>query len=137
MKICLTAIRSPRTPQEKEMVKRACFDCHTNETIWPWYSNMAPVSWFVYRDVSKGREHLNFSEWNVRPSVPEGEGEGEAHQHGPEVIQKVLEWGEMPPAQYLLRHPEARLTNKEIQTLIEKLPVATEQQMMGNTLISL
>ena len=62
------------SPQTREITKRACFDCHSNETVWPWYSNIAPVSWLVYRDVSDGREHLNFSEWDMHPSLPEGEG---------------------------------------------------------------
>ena len=87
------------SPQTRAIVKRACFDCHSNETVWPWYSNIAPASWLVYRDVSEGREHLNFSEWDLHPSVPEGGGEGEEHQHGPEVIREVLETGEMPPVQ--------------------------------------
>ena len=115
------------SPQTREIAKRACFDCHSNETVWPWYSNIAPVSWLVYRDVAEGREHLNFSEWGVHPSLPEGEGEGEQHQHGPEVIQEVLESGEMPPATYLLMHPEARLTDQEIQILIDGLPKSTQE----------
>ena len=115
------------SPETRAIAKRACFDCHSNETIWPWYSNVAPVSWLIYRDVSDGREHLNFSEWDVHPSMPEGEGEGEEHQHGPEVITEVLESGEMPPATYLLLHPEARLTDQEMQVLIDGLPKSTEQ----------
>jgi hypothetical protein len=113
------------SPQTREFAKRACFDCHSNQTVWPWYSNIAPVSWLVYRDVAEGRKHLNFSEWDVHPSVPEGEGEGEQHQHGPEVMQEVLEYREMPPATYLLIHPEARLTNQELQILIDGLSKST------------
>jgi len=45
------------------MARRACFDCHSNETVWPWYSSIAPVSWLVQRDVDEGREKLNFSDW--------------------------------------------------------------------------
>ena len=56
------------SPQTRALTKRACFDCHSNETVWPWYSNVAPVSWLIYRDVSKGREHFNFSEWDMHPS---------------------------------------------------------------------
>jgi hypothetical protein len=112
------------SPQTRELAKRACFDCHSNETVWPWYSKIAPVSWLIYRDVTEGREHLNFSEWGVHLTLPEGEGEGEAHQHGPEVIKEVLQSGEMPPFQYLLLHSEARLSDQEKQLLIEKLPAA-------------
>ena len=52
--------------QTRDLVSRACFDCHSNETKWPWYSNIAPVSWLVQRDVQEGRQHLNFSDWNQR-----------------------------------------------------------------------
>src|SRR5271169_1433876 len=48
----------------RELVHRACFDCHSNETVWPWYSHVAPVSWLLRRDVNGGRSHLNFTEWN-------------------------------------------------------------------------
>jgi hypothetical protein len=113
--------------QTREITKRACFDCHSNETVWPWYSNVAPVSWLVYRDVADGREHLNFSEWDVHPSMPEGEGEGEEHQHGPDVIKDVLQSHEMPPATYLLMHPEARLTDQERQALIDGLIKSTQE----------
>ena len=52
-------------PETRALAVRACFDCHSNETIWPWYSNVAPISWLVQRDVDEGREKLNFSEWRV------------------------------------------------------------------------
>jgi Haem-binding domain len=118
-----TVMQEPQwdNPQTRAFAKRACFDCHSNETVWPWYSNIAPVSWLIYRDVSEGREHFNFSEWDMHPSLPEGEGAGEEHQHGPEVIKEVLESGEMPPKQYLILHPEARLSNEELQVLIDGL----------------
>ncbi|HEX9333905.1 MAG TPA: heme-binding domain-containing protein [Anaerolineales bacterium] len=115
------------SPETRATAKRACFDCHSNETVWPWYSNFAPVSWLIYHDVASGREHLNFSEWNIHPSMPAGEGEGEEHQHGPDVIKEVLESGEMPPAQYLLLHPEARLTDQELQIFTEGLIKSTQK----------
>ena len=89
------------SPQTRAIAKRACFDCHSNETVWPWYSNIAPVSWLVYRDVAGGREHLNFSEGGDQSSANE--------------IRRVLQSRDMPPATYLLLHPEARLTDQEIQ----------------------
>lgn len=91
------------SPQTRELTVRACFDCHSNETVWPWYSNIAPVSWLMQRDVDEGREHLNYSEWN-RP------------QEGGEVAESVRE-GSMPPRFYLLTHPDARLTDAEIAAL--------------------
>ncbi|HEY5650870.1 MAG TPA: heme-binding domain-containing protein, partial [Acidimicrobiia bacterium] len=51
--------------QTRELAVAACFDCHSNETEWPWYSNIAPVSWALQRDVDEGREELNFSEWHL------------------------------------------------------------------------
>jgi hypothetical protein len=74
----------------------ACFDCHSNETRWPWYSNIAPLSWRLQQHVDEGREALNFSEW--------GTGDQEADD-----IVEVVRDGEMPPWDYLLMHPEARL----------------------------
>jgi mono/diheme cytochrome c family protein len=89
--------------QTRELAVRACFDCHSNETVWPWYSNVAPISWLVQRDVDEGREDLNYSEWN-RP------------QEAGESAETVRE-GSMPPRSYLLTHPEARLTDAELATL--------------------
>jgi hypothetical protein len=84
--------------QTRDLAKRACFDCHSNETIWPWYSNIAPISWLVYRDVADGRRRFNFSDWkNIRLREP-----GE--------IASVISEGEMPPLQYLLIHSPARLS---------------------------
>jgi hypothetical protein len=96
------------SPQTRALVKRACFDCHSNETVWPWYSYVAPVSWLVYGDTMEGRSRLNFSEWN-RPQLGVGE-----------MVEKIQS-GEMPPFQYLPMHPEARLTSAEKQQLITGL----------------
>jgi Haem-binding domain len=93
--------------QTRELAVRACFDCHSNETVWPWYSNVAPLSWLVQRDVVEGREELNFSEWD-RP------------QEGDESAETVRE-GTMPPSSYLLTHPDARLTDAELATLTDGL----------------
>lgn len=103
------------SPQTKALVARACYDCHSNETKWTWYSKVAPVSWYVAHDVQEGRDALNFSEWRVN--------KGERDEEGEEVeeITEVISEGEMPPRQYLLMHPEARLTNAEINTLIAGL----------------
>jgi hypothetical protein len=93
------------SPQTRALAKRACFDCHSNETVWPWYSYIAPVSWLVYNDTMEGRRRLNFSEWT---SSQRGAGE---------ITEKIQE-GEMPPAIYLPMHPAARLTAAEKQQLI-------------------
>ena len=88
---------------------RACGDCHSHETKWPWYSHIAPISWLVYRDVQEGRKHFNVSAWGYQRK---NEGEEAA---------KELAEGEMPPLLYLLAHPEARLSAKEKKELIEGL----------------
>jgi len=96
--------------QTKELAQRACYDCHSNETVWPWYSNVAPISWLVQRDTEEGRQFLNFSTW--------GSG-GEGREPG-EAIEAISE-GEMPPPMYLTLHPDARLTPSEKQALVEGL----------------
>jgi hypothetical protein len=84
---------------------RACYDCHSNQTTWPWYSNVAPVSWLVQRDVNEGRRHLNFTQW------------GQSQRHAKDVAQEVRP-GDMPPWFYLPMHPNARLSDPEKQMLI-------------------
>ena len=72
------------SPRTRELAVRLCYDCHSNETIWPWYSYIAPISWWIQRDVRKARDELNFSEWD-RPQK-------EAKESGESV-----EEGSMPP----------------------------------------
>jgi hypothetical protein len=96
------------SPATRELVVGACFDCHSNETSWPWYSNIAPVSWLVQRDVNDGREALNFSEWD-RPQE-------KAHD-----VAEVIQEGEMPPNTYRFLHSGARLSSAEKQDLIRGL----------------
>lgn len=94
--------------QTRQLAKRACFDCHSNETEWPWYSHVAPVSWLVQYDVDKGRADLNFSEFD-RPQE-------EAHEAAEEV-----EEGEMPMPAFLITHPDARLSQAERAQLVAGL----------------
>lgn len=94
--------------ETRALAKRACFDCHSNETAWPWYSQVAPISWLVLNDVTAGRHKMNFSEWNR----PQDEAEEAAEQ-----IQK----GKMPLWFYLPLHAAARLSAEEKQTLIRGL----------------
>ena len=96
---------SPRTQQ---LAERACLDCHTNRTRWPWYSNIAPMSWRIQNHVREGREKLNFSAFDPsRKAVAEAAGEAG------ETVTK----NEMPPFDYQLAHPEARLTPEERRAL--------------------
>ncbi len=96
------------SPETEALARRACFDCHSNETTWPWYSHVAPVSWLVQHDVEDGRKHLNFSRFD--------QPQKHAHEAGEEV-----EEGEMPMKIYLVTHPEARLTDAETAALVAGL----------------
>ena len=113
-------------PQTQTLFQRACADCHSNSTNWRWYTNIAPFSWLIQRDVDEGRRRLNFSECGVprpRPSRPfgdEGERPGGEREGGDDLSEAVLR-GSMPPIQYTLIHPEARLTVSERQTLAQGL----------------
>jgi len=95
-------------PETRALAVRACFDCHSNETTWPWYSNFAPVSWLIQRDVEQGRKRLNFSDWMA------GRTAGREIGH-------VIQEGEMPPVYYVLMHPDARLTDADKQLLVQGL----------------
>ena len=88
------------SPATRALAVRACFDCHSNETKWPWYSRVAPTSWIVQRHVDVGRSVLNFSEWNRKWEL--------ADQSGSQVLRT-----EMPPRTYRMLHPEAHLTQAE------------------------
>jgi len=104
-------IASPQwdSPQTQSTFMKACADCHSNETKWPWYSNIAPLSWGIYSHVQEGREHFNISLWGVQKK-----------NKGDEAVEEVEE-GDMPLASYLIAHPEARLTKEEKQALIAGL----------------
>lgn len=88
-------------------VQNTCYDCHSNETEWPWYSFVAPVSWLVVHDVNEGREHLNFSDINNSEDADE-------------AAEEVFE-GEMPMKIYTLMHSHARLTDAERDELVQGL----------------
>ncbi|HVF91101.1 MAG TPA: heme-binding domain-containing protein [Blastocatellia bacterium] len=97
--------RSRMTPEVEGILRRACLDCHSNQTRWPWYSNVAPASWFVIDHVNHGRRHLNFSTWAER-GRPE-------RIELLEEINKTVRSGSMPLDSYTLLHPEARLSEQE------------------------
>jgi hypothetical protein len=99
------------SPQTRTYAVAACYDCHSNETKWPWYTNIAPASWLVQNDVEGGRSALNFSEWDR----PQGEGAGE--------IVDVVQEGEMPPSYYawMPNHRDARLSDSEKAAFVRGL----------------
>jgi mono/diheme cytochrome c family protein len=96
------------SPQTRSLLKQACFDCHSNETVWPWYSNIAPASWLIQKDVEEGRAELNFSEWDTQTVEIE------------EILEHI-EDNHMPPSQYTLIHSEARLTQEQRNLLVQGL----------------
>lgn len=104
-----TATEPPwSSPEYRAMFMRSCGDCHSNDTQWPWYSQLPVVSGFLRRHVDEGREKLNVSEWGTTL-------QGEHAEHIAEEVQK----GSMPPASYLLMHPDARLDAAGIQAFVK------------------
>jgi hypothetical protein len=95
-----------KAPYEiKTILKNSCFDCHSNQTNWPFYSYIAPISWLIARDVKRGRKNLNFSEWNSL-SVEKRKKSRE------EIIEEISE-NEMPLPLYLITHSGAKLTDEQ------------------------
>ncbi len=103
------------SPQTRDLAVRACFDCHSNQTVWPWYSNVAPLSWLIQHDVNEGRSRLNFSDWN-RPRREVDE------------VGRDVQRGRMPPSYYILLHPSAGLSPQEKQALINGLNATLSQR---------
>ena len=103
-------------PEVRTVLRRACYDCHSNETHWPWYSRVAPASWLVARDVRKGRAELNFSTWDQLPPRRQSK---LMHEVGEETAS-----GKMPPWFYLPAHPEARLTPQDVAVLQSWAPAS-------------
>ena len=98
------------------VIHRACQDCHSNQTVWPWYSRVAPVSWLVAHDVKEGRARLNLSEWNRL-------GAEMAALRVKAMCQETRK-GEMPIGTYKLMHPAARLTEADATALCSVLPAS-------------
>ncbi|MDQ3338377.1 MAG: heme-binding domain-containing protein [Myxococcota bacterium] len=102
------------SPRTRELAVRACFDCHSNETRWPWYANVAPFSWAMQFDVEAAREVVNFSEWDRHYDLASYAG-------------RRTSTGMMPPSKYLLAHPEAKLTPQERMELARGLDATLKQ----------
>jgi hypothetical protein len=97
------------SPRTRALAVRACFDCHSNQTTWRWYSNVAPASWLIQRDVSGGRSQFDFSEWNRPQDVSIGD------------IADSIRGGSMPPWFYTLLHSNAALSSAEKDALVRGL----------------
>ena len=96
------------SPQTEQLARSACYDCHSNETVYPWYSHIAPVSWLVYDDVNVARDSLNFSTWTKQEIDVD------------DIIDQIQQ-GAMPKPIYLPLHPEAHLTAEQKAQLIAGL----------------
>lgn len=94
------------SPQTRELAQRACFDCHSNETNWPWYTKIQPVSMLMSTDIMKGRALMNFSEWGAKADFTG------------DFVESTIRSGKMPLKRYLMLHPEAKLTTEEQEQLI-------------------
>ena len=106
------------SPETEHLARRACFDCHSHETKWPWYASIAPISWRIQSHVDEGREKLNFSAFD-RPQ-----------DEADEAAETVRD-GEMPPWDYLLAHPEARLSAAEKHALTRGLAATLGEDEKG------
>ena len=95
------------SPATRAFAVTACFDCHSNQTVWPWYSNIAPMSWLIQHDVNEGRQRLNFSTWGHG-----GESDGMA---------ELVSRGKMPPFQYVMAHWDANFSATDKAAFIRGL----------------
>ena len=92
----------------KSIIENSCVDCHSNYTKYPWYSEIAPVSWYLAQNVNNAKEHLNFSEWTAYNTNQK--------KHILKDLKEVLQSHEMPLKSYLILHKEAELTNEQYLT---------------------
>jgi hypothetical protein len=92
-------------PEIQDTLRRSCYDCHSNQTRWPWYTNVAPFSWVVARDIELGRRQLNFSEWGAYYPV--------TRRRKLQWMGRALEQEDMPPLFYQLIHPASRLSPQD------------------------
>lgn len=94
-----------------KIIQTSCADCHTNSTNYPWYSEIAPVSWYLAQHVKEGKEHLNFSEWTTYNK--------DQQEHIINDLKEVLNDREMPLKSYLLIHKDAKLTENQYQIMYD------------------
>ncbi len=117
----------PVPPDIASIFRRSCHDCHSNQTVWPWYSRLAPVSWLVVRDVKKGRGELNLSEW--------GRYAGRRKDRKLKEICEQVTGSKMPMPAYTLMHPQARLVHQDKKTMCEWTDAARKNLAMAAWLV--
>jgi hypothetical protein len=91
-------------------LRAACYDCHSHETVWPWYARVAPASWLLASDVNEGRTHLNFSDWPA---------DAARAAKNLDRVNEVVDYREMPPKKYTLLHAAARLTAQQRKEIMD------------------
>ncbi|MDA8979753.1 heme-binding domain-containing protein [Chitinophagales bacterium] len=102
---------SPTKAEVTAILQTACWDCHSNQTVYPWYNKIAPISWYLARHINNGKKHLNFDNWNDYDPAKQ--------IHKSEEIIEVIEENEMPLYSYTLLHPEAKLSEEQKAILIQ------------------
>lgn len=107
------------------ILKTSCYDCHSNETVWPWYSNIAPVSFLIANDVNEGREHLNFSEWDKY--------DAKRRSKKMDGVSELVEKGVMPLSIYTFIHSDAKMNPEKIKAIKEW--VAASENNVGDETI--
>lgn len=112
------------TPQVAAILQRSCSNCHSYKTVWPWYSQVAPASWLVIRDVNEGRGHMNMSDWSQY--------DAKRASHKLDGICKEVSGGDMPPSYYLIMHSDEKLSDSDKQTLCDWAK-AESQRVAGLT----
>lgn len=102
------------SPKTRQLAHAACFDCHSNQTQWPWYSHVAPISWLLQNHVDEARSHLNFSEFD-------------RHQRDADEAVEMVEESHMPLSSYTWMHPKARLSDTDRKALARGLSATLKE----------
>ncbi len=113
----------PAAPGVRAVLRRACYNCHSNETHWPWYAYVAPISWLVGHDVEAGRRAVNFSKWQTIDPLRQ-------RSAMRTIVHRVAK-GHMPPWFYVALHPEARLSENDRNVLREWAALAIARAPAG------
>lgn len=108
-------------PALAELIEEACYDCHSHHTEYPWYTNVAPLSWWIAHHIEEGREHLNFSTW--------GNYDIGRKEHKLEECAHEVDEGEMPLRSFTWTHSEARLTEEQVASLVRFF--SAKEQLYG------
>lgn len=118
-------LQETNPPQEvRDILKNACFDCHSNNTVYPWYNNIAPVSFWLADHIEEGKSELNFSEWNTYSN--------EKKDHKLEEIYEETERKSMPLKEYTWTHSEAKLTDVQIDAVVKWAKETRSLYQLGN-----